>query len=75
MIQARARKPECVSKGAHSWTKHPEVRRVQFFAHEKLFERLHALAIEDGLSMSALARSLICDGLAVRAAKNPGGTP
>ena len=72
MIQARARNPELISRGVHAWPGHSDVRRVQFFTSEDIFARLKDLAIADGLSMSALVRGLVCDGLAARQ-KSSGG--
>lgn len=72
MIQARARNPEQVSRGVHAWPGRKGVRRVQFLTSDDIFARLQDMAIADGLSLAALVRGLVCDGLAARQ-KSSGG--
>lgn len=66
-MKPRGRRVEFLAKGSAVWSDYQHIRRAQIYMHEDIFARLTALAIADGVSMSAVARSLICDGLAARA--------
>lgn len=66
-MQYRTRKPEHIARGSYQWSEYPDMRRAQIYMHANLFARIHELAMADGISISAVVRSLVCDGLAARA--------